>query len=366
MDSYGGSAEGARDAGAAAEDTGDTAGTAGTAPGADKLPGAEGAPETPEAPEAHGAHGAGEAPGTGARAVGRPPGPRSPGPPPDDTSDTSGTDPADPADGTGAAEAPDAADTDPSDPRTPPDPPPDPPRGIEGLSFRYRMVAVLALTVVTVGVLVHLALVFLHVAPSNTLTQQHGDLVGNWIYPEFEQNWKLFAPDPLQQNIHVQVRTVRASDAGDRTTSGWYDLTAQDAADIDHNPLPSHVTQNELRRAWEFFTSSHDSDNRPVGSRGRLSEQYLRRILVMRLSRIGDTADDADDGDTGAGSAKGAGGVIERVQVRSMTTNVQMPDWTGKQVDTKPRYRTLPWWDVGPADVPLGGENVVRTPAEAR
>lgn len=131
---------------------------------------------------------------------------------------------------------------------------------------------------------VHVAMVFLHVAPSNTVYKQYGRAVDGWIYPEFEQNWKLFAPNPLQQNIAVQARAeVRTADGGTRTT-GWYDLSARDGADIDGNPLPSHTQQNELRRAWDFYVSAHDSENRPSGLRGQLSERYIRRIVVLRLS----------------------------------------------------------------------------------
>lgn len=215
--------------------------------------------------------------------------------------------------------------------------------GIAMLSLRYRVVVALALAVVAVGVCVHLGMTFLHVAPANTVSRQHGEAVDEWIYPEFEQNWKLFAPNPLQQNISVQVRaSVRGTD-GMTVTSGWYDLSAEDGRAIDGNLLPSHTQQNELRRAWDFFVATHDSQNRPVGLRGALSEAYLRRIAVLRLDR-----NDA------VGATTGGGGVLERVQVRSRTTNVPPPEWSREKVSTTPSYRELPWWQV-PRDEALGG-----------
>src|SRR6185295_5509695 len=65
-----------------------------------------------------------------------------------------------------------------------------PGRGIAGLSLPYQVAAALALAGVAVVGVVHIAMVFLHVAPSNTVTKQHGKVVDDWIYPEFEQNWK--------------------------------------------------------------------------------------------------------------------------------------------------------------------------------
>jgi hypothetical protein len=207
----------------------------------------------------------------------------------------------------------------------------EPRTGVAALSLRYQIGAALALAVVAIAVCVHIGMVFLHVAPPNTVTKQHGKAIDDWIYPEFEQNWKLFAPNPLQQNIAVQVRAQVGTADGGRRTTGWYDLSAQDGRAIDGNLLPSHTQQNELRRAWDFFVATHDAGNRPVGLRGALSETYLRRIVELRLARA---------------DAAGESGVLERVQVRSRTTNVHPPRWSGEQVSDKPAYRVLPWWPV--------------------
>lgn len=229
-----------------------------------------------------------------------------------------------------AAPAGPAAPAAPAEPVGPvPPPSPEPRTGVAALSLRYQIGAALALAVVAVAVCVHIGMVFLHVAPPNTVTKQHGKAIDDWIYPEFEQNWKLFAPNPLQQNIAVQVRAeIDTADGAVRTT-GWYDLSAQDGRAIDGNLLPSHTQQNELRRAWDFFLATHDAQNRPVGLRGALSETYLRHIVQGRLDRV---------------NAAGEGGVVERVQVRSRTTNVPAPQWSGEQVTDKATYRVLPWW----------------------
>ncbi|WUH38661.1 DUF5819 family protein [Streptomyces sp. NBC_00444] len=210
---------------------------------------------------------------------------------------------------------------------------------VAALSLRYQIGVALALACVAVAVCVHIGMVFLHVAPSNTVTKQHGRAIDDWIYPEFEQNWKLFAPNPLQQNIAVQVRAQIGRPDGGRETTGWYDLSAQDGRAIDGNLLPSHTQQNELRRAWDFFLATHDAENRPSGLRGALSETYLRRIVLLRLDR--------DD-------AAGRGETIERVQLRSRTTNVRPPEWSTEQVSDQPVFRVLPWWSVSAGDLKGG------------
>jgi hypothetical protein len=220
------------------------------------------------------------------------------------------------------------------------------PAGIAALPLRHQIAAALALAVVGVAACVHLGMVFLHVAPSNTVTKQHGRAIDEWVYPEFEQNWKLFAPNPLQQNIAIQVRALVRTTDGTSSETGWYDLSALDGHAIDGNLLPSHTQQNELRRAWDFYIGTHDTQNRPAGLRGDLSERYLRRVVVLRLDRE---------------HAGGAGAVVERVQVRSRTTNVPPPKWSEEQVSDKPMLRELPWWAV-----PAGEPSAELTEASAR
>ncbi|MGH4035160.1 DUF5819 family protein [Actinomycetota bacterium Odt1-20B] len=253
----------------------------------------------------------------------------------------------------GSSTPPAAFPASPASPASPPPPhPPAPPRpGIAGLPLGYQLVAALALAVIAVTACVHVGMVFLHVAPSNTVSKKHSEAVDWWVYPEFEQNWKLFAPNPLQQNVAVQARAeFRTADGGTRTTE-WYDLSAQDGADIDGNPLPSHIQQNELRRAWDFYVGSHDAENRPSGLRGQLSERYVRRIVLMRIDRE---------------QAGGPDARIERVQIRSRTTNVRPPRWSDEKTGAKPVLRLLPWWTVTPEDMPLRDEARTKTAAQER
>jgi len=211
--------------------------------------------------------------------------------------------------------------------------------GITALSLPGRVVVAIAVAVVMVTVAVHLAMVFLHVAPENTVTRQHGEAVDDYVYPEFEQNWKLFAPNPLQQNIAVQARALIARPDGNTATTGWTDLSARDGAGIRHSLAPSHTQQNELRRGWEFFSTTHDSKGRPVGDRGELSQQYIKRIVLWRLGTEID------------------GGTVERVQVRSAVTPVPPPPFSdgNEKTDRRTEYRAQPWWQVSSADMPGGG-----------
>ncbi|WP_432248753.1 DUF5819 family protein [Streptomyces sanyensis] len=208
--------------------------------------------------------------------------------------------------------------------------------GVAGLSTTYRVLAAVCAAGIASVACVHLAMVFLHVAPSNTLTKRHGDAVQAWVYPEFEQNWKLFAPNPLQQNISVEARAEYTDAGGSRRTSDWINLTEQDAEAIRGNLLPSHIHQNQLRRGWDLYLGAHAEGARPDSLRARLSERYLRRIAMQRL--------------------EGAelGGAVQRIQLRSSSQAIEPPSWSPEKVDTRPVYNVQPWWTVTAADLPGG------------
>ncbi|MER7940877.1 DUF5819 family protein [Streptomyces sp. NPDC094458] len=208
--------------------------------------------------------------------------------------------------------------------------------GMAALSLPYQIAAALALSGLGLLACAHIAMIFLYVAPSNTLTKQHGEVVDDWVFPEFEQNWKLFAPNPLQQNISVHVRAEVADNGADGSkVTRWINLSRDDGEAIRGNLLPSHVDQNELRRAWDFYTGSHDGENRPSGLRGELSERYIRRIVMLRLAEHGYD-----------------GGTVERIQVRSAVRSVGAPAWSDEKINTELEYRELPWWTVTPSDRP--------------
>lgn len=189
------------------------------------------------------------------------------------------------------------------------------------------------LVLVLVAVVLHLGSVFLFLAPSNQLSQRFQQKINSHIYPEFEQNWQLFAPNPLQDNIHVEAEVQTQTPDGAKTESGWVDLTAQDLAAIKYNPAPSHANQNLIRRAWDYYANWHDSQSEAgTGSGASLSEEYLKRLALQRFGKSWD------------------GRPITAVQVRAAIWSVPAPTWNGPQPSPTPSYRTLGWWAVSPGD----------------
>jgi hypothetical protein len=193
----------------------------------------------------------------------------------------------------------------------------------------------LLLGVLTLGIagvtLVHLAMTFLVNSPSGTLTQKLSPQINAWIYPWFDQNWRLFAPNPLSENIRIEVR-VSAS-CGQNATP-WYDLTAMDDNAIRHNPFPGHTEQNELRRAWlDGYLPSHGANDEPLGNRAEMLRQYLVNIALERVRPL---------------TAKSGlpPGSIADIEFRVTTQKVVDPATAGRPQPPPPEVRIVPWRQV--------------------
>ncbi|AYN40509.1 hypothetical protein D9753_18135 [Streptomyces dangxiongensis] len=180
--------------------------------------------------------------------------------------------------------------------------------------------------------LVHVLLVFLQVAPPNSISRQYSRQVNAWIYPFFEQNWRLFAPDPESANLQISARTMHTAPDGTVQVSNWFDLTTVDTAAVKHDPYPSHTAQNMLRRAWTSYLETHGGDDRPHSQRALMIQQYLRNIAADRV-------------------AAHRHGTFESIQLRVITVSITAPPPAGgsgpgaaarKPADT----RYLPWWKV--------------------
>ncbi|GAB3119460.1 DUF5819 family protein [Streptomyces calidiresistens] len=217
-----------------------------------------------------------------------------------------------------------------------PEPPSAASTGPGRLSWPARVVVALAVGLIASFAAWHLLAIFLFVAPSNTVTNEYGDTIRGYVNPEFEQNWKLFAPNPLQRNVAVEARIETVAEDGSLEVGEWVDLSAMDFEHIRHNLLPSHTAQNELRRAWDFYTNNHDDAGNAQGSRAHLASTYVHRIALLRLSEETDVTE------------------ARRVQVRGVLTRVPAPPWSAENIDTSPSYTELDWRTVLPEDLPGG------------
>jgi hypothetical protein len=179
--------------------------------------------------------------------------------------------------------------------------------------------------------LVHVVMVFLHVAPSNPVSQRYSPQVNGWVYPLFEQNWRLFAPDPDSFNRKVLARTSHTQSDGSAQVSPWFDLTAVDNSAVEHHVFPSHTAQNLLRRAWSTYVDTHGGSDTAGSERAVMVQKYLSNIAADRVAALN------------------GGGPFDFIQLRVVTLPVAAPGTTDANRPPVPtENRLLPWWKVTP------------------
>lgn len=173
-------------------------------------------------------------------------------------------------------------------------------------------------------VAVQLAATFLYNAPSNPISKKYATQVSWWMTPLQMQNWELFAPNPISENIEIDAR---ASVGPAATVTPWVDISAIDAAVTSGNPVPSHLTMNATRNAWLKFTQTHTANGLPDANAplAATAQAYLQNLVLGYLRPR-------------------EPGTIDSVQVRFITTLLPGEGRTAAQI--APQTQTLPWWLV--------------------
>jgi hypothetical protein len=171
-------------------------------------------------------------------------------------------------------------------------------------------------------VAVQLAATFLYNAPANAISKRYQAQVSWWMNPLLNQNWQLFAPNPISENLELDARASLGSAAA---VTPWTSLSAIDQAATADDPAPSHLTMNALRNAWREYADTHDSSGLADSPLAATAQQYLQN-LVLEYLRPREQ------------------GTIDSVQVRFVITLIPGPGRSAAQ--TAPQTQTLPWWVV--------------------
>jgi len=163
---------------------------------------------------------------------------------------------------------------------------------------------------------------FLSNAPANVVSKRYSAQISWWMDPLLLQNWQLFAPNPISENVTVDAR---ASVGDAATLTPWLDLSAIDQAATTGDPAPSHLTMNALRNAWREYTGTHGPTGQPTSPLANTAQQYLQN-LVLGYLRPREAAP------------------IDSIQLRFVVTLIPGPGRDAAQL--APQTQTLTWWVV--------------------
>jgi hypothetical protein len=173
-----------------------------------------------------------------------------------------------------------------------------------------------------VVVAIQLAVTFLYNAPANPVSTRFQAQISWWTDPLLNQNWQLFAPNPISENFELDARSSLGASAA---VTPWVNVSAIDEANTVDNPAPGHLTMNALRNAWREYATTHGSTGLPDSPLAATAQQYLQNLVLGYLRAR-------------------ENGTIDSVQLRFVVTLVPGPGRTAAQ--TAPQTQTLSWWVV--------------------
>ena len=200
--------------------------------------------------------------------------------------------------------------------------------GHQQLSRPVQLIVAGAVAACLSATLIHVALVFLFVTPANTVSRLYQKQINAWVYPYFEQDWRLFAPNPQSALQTVSARTMTTVAGGTPRPGDWVNLTAVDDAAVRHDFFPSHTAQNMLRRAWNAYDEAQGADGQLSSPRALMLQQYLRNIAVQRVTAHSHAP-------------------FSAIQLRVTTTPIPAPAGAGgPAAEPASSVRLLPWWQV--------------------
>jgi hypothetical protein len=203
--------------------------------------------------------------------------------------------------------------------------------------------SILAATCIVIGGLLtfHFAMTFLYVAPRNLVSARADKVIGSYMLPYFDQDWKLFAPDPVKTDPHILVR-AKVGDVGhqDRVTP-WLDITSPELTRVRGHWFPDRVSRLSAKVAGSLSETAElheqlkvDRQPQPVSPqetpREKIDEAFAR-VLATRAAR-------AQWGEE-----------VAEVQIRLVGHIPTPPPFSAAQDESNPQaaQHDLPWW---PAD----------------
>lgn len=90
----------------------------------------------------------------------------------------------------------------------------------------------------------HFAVTFLWNAPASPIKDAVRSDVSSYMLPFFEQNWSLFAPNPVNAEDEFLVRArVADPQTGEIETTDWRSATELEWRLVHHNPAPSRASR---------------------------------------------------------------------------------------------------------------------------
>jgi len=201
---------------------------------------------------------------------------------------------------------------------------------------------ILAATCLAVGglLVLHFSMTLLYVAPRNLISARADKAINSYMLPYFDQDWRLFAPDPAKTDPHILVHAKVVDVNQQEQVTPWLDITSSELTRVRGHWFPDRVSRlsakvagnlTEAAERHEQFESDQQQEpaNLQEAPRKKLDEAFAR-ALATRAAR-------AQWGER-----------VAEVQIRLVGHIPPPPAFSEAQDASNPEViqHDLPWWVV--------------------
>ncbi|PSL36970.1 hypothetical protein CLV49_0573 [Labedella gwakjiensis] len=126
----------------------------------------------------------------------------------------------------------------------------------------------------------HCAATYLWIAPGTAIREALPDgMLSSYMNPLFDQNWSVFAPDPIDGNYALEVRATVIGDGG-REVTEWVDATEAEQSMLAGTLLQARAGIVGHKQAMKYYTAYFDLSEE---QRGVIADGYFEGEWVERL-----------------------------------------------------------------------------------
>lgn len=129
--------------------------------------------------------------------------------------------------------------------------------------------------------LFHFTMTFLYVAPINPISLDLNSQVNRYMLPVFQQNWRLFAPNPVSEERGLLVRARLKQVNGNIIETEFYDFTSPIVEEIHSTRLFPPRRTRLVASIFQF-----------LGFRDPIADRLRSRIDELRVEELTDSNTD--------------------------------------------------------------------------
>lgn len=155
---------------------------------------------------------------------------------------------------------------------------------------------VLTVTCLVIGglLILHFVMTFFYVAPRNLISGRADRAISSYMLPYFDQDWKLFAPEPVKTDPHILVRAKVVDVRHQERVTPWLDITNSELVRVRGHWFPDRVSRLSAKVAGNLSETAErheqlvsDSEQQPVSlqetPRDKLDEAFAH-VLATRAA----------------------------------------------------------------------------------